>query len=264
MNSTSSVSADEISKFGDMSAHWWDYKQNPLITMNPARVSYMLQVLKDHQGIASTYPLKGKRILDVGCGGGVLSESLARLGGVVVGVDPSEVIASEADHHANRTLDLSTRQRLTYMGGISVEEMDSKATDPFDVICILEVLEHTRDPARIIEAASSLLRPPSGDHMGGVLFVSTINRTLKSYAIAILGAEYIKQAVPIGTHDWNMFYSPQEIGSIMRKAGLVEVDKCGMVISNPLETGICNAPMEWSFDKSDMDVNWIAAYMFKK
>ena len=252
----SSVSKAEVSKFSEFSESWWDPQQNPLIGMNSIRVGYIVDEIKqsstktgasaaDEQSPA----LSGLKALDVGCGGGLLSESLARLGADVVAVDPSETLVEHAKRHAD--LDPRTRS-IDYRGGYTIEQLAEETSDPcFDVICILEVVEHVTDVESILRAAKSLLKPNTGR-----LFVSTLNRTLKSGAVAIVGAEYIMGYLPPGTHDWNQFLSPEEVAELMSGVGLQQIDVQGMVVTKPPFHG----RWEWKLDRHDTDVNWIGTY----
>lgn len=224
-------------------------------------------------------PLNGLKALDVGCGGGLLSESLARLGANVTAIDPSKEVANAAYEHSQ--LDPTIANRIDYRGGTSVEDLaremqiretantctsngqsesESQTSSPlFDVICILEVIEHATDPRSLIESAASLLKKPSTGHPnggdGGILFISTINRTAKSYAIAIVGGEYVTGKLPVGTHDWNQFKSPQEVHSLVGNyCGLREVNLSGMVLKPPF------FDLRWELNTLDTDINWIGAY----
>eukprot|EP00978_Attheya_sp_CCMP212_P048897 scaffold591921_cov59-Attheya_sp.AAC.2 len=251
--------------------------------MNPIRVQYMVELLGQQQqqhhpretaatggqnttneSSSELLPLQGLRALDVGCGGGLLSESLARLGASVTSVDPSIDVARAAMEHSRHDKRTST---IDYRGGMSVEDLahemslqnDSDNNNNallFDVVCILEVIEHATDPHSLMEAATSLLKRPTDEDPGGILFVSTINRTAKSYAIAIVGAEHVTRMVPVGTHSWDTFRSTQEVQAIA--SGLVQIDVCGMVIKPPF------LDMSWRLDPNDTDVNWIGAYQHKK
>jgi 2-polyprenyl-6-hydroxyphenyl methylase / 3-demethylubiquinone-9 3-methyltransferase len=241
----SSVSSSEVSKFSGMSDSWWDPRQNPLIGMNPIRVSYILDTLGGAEGRPGLPPLTGLKALDVGCGGGLLSESLARLGASVTAIDPSRALVRMALDHSQR--DPKTAH-IDYSAGTSIEELGDESK--FDVICILEVLEHATDVDSILHSASSLL------HANGTLFVSTMNRTLKSQIIAIVGAEYVMGYLPPGTHNWNQFMSPQEVDQKMKQVGLQEVDSKGMVLSAPPFDGT----WRWKLSDTDKDVNWIGAY----
>ena len=255
----SSVSEAEVAKFAKFSKTWWDPKINPLVGMNPIRVEYMMQQLPS----ASTNkaknlpPLSGFKALDVGCGGGLLSESLARLGATVTAVDPSTELVEQAQHHAQ--LDRRT-QSIDYRGGWTVEQLaaeqqtiaqeSSNDQQLFDVVCLLEVIEHVTDVDSMLTAVSSLLKPD------GTLFVSTLNRTLKSKAVAIVGAEYVMRYLPPGTHDWNQFRSPDEVQTLVKKVGLEQVDASGMILASPPFFGQWN----WKIDPKDTDINWIGAY----
>lgn len=265
----SSVSDQEVSKFSDMASTWWDSSKNPLIGMNPVRVSFIVDTLKS-QGRLQTdsaktnrnLPLGGLRALDVGCGGGLLSESLARLGADVTAIDPSEDVAAAAREHSRH--DPLTRG-INYRGGISVESlalevesgMDEGEEGRFDVVCMLEVIEHATDQRSILEGAAKLLKRPTSDGgRGGMFFISTINRTAKSYAVTILGAEHIARMLPVGTHNWETYVSPQEAEILVADLGLAPVDVCGMVVKPPF------FDMRWKLDKHDTDINWIGSYSF--
>lgn len=242
---SSSISETEVAKFSELSTTWWDPKENPLIGMNSIRVGYILD------RISSERSLTGKRALDVGCGGGLLSESLARLGATVTAVEPSQELAEQARLHAQ--LDPRTRS-IDYRGGWTVEqlaaEVEGTSAEKFDVICCLEVIEHVTDVDSILSSIQRLLKPD------GKLFLSTINRTTKSKAVAIVGAEYIMRYLPIGTHDWNQFKSPEEVRALVEANGLEEVDIQGMVLTSPPFQG----RWDWALSADDTDINWIGSY----
>ena len=287
--STSSVSEEEVAHFDALASTWWDADRNPLIGMNPTRVSYIVQTLQTAGGgvLGSNVdssavsrptdtshppprPLHGLRALDVGCGGGLLSESLARLGADVTAVDPSIEVANAAREHSQHH---PLTRRIDYRGGMSAEDLvreltivDADVTDAnitaadasahlFDLVCVLEVVEHATDPQSLLDSACQLLRP------GGLLFVSTLNRTAKSYVLAIAGAEHIMRMVPVGTHTWEKFLSPAEVRDLIissEESKMEVVDTCGMVLKLPF------VDMRWTLDRNDTDVNWIGAYRKKK
>jgi ubiquinone biosynthesis O-methyltransferase len=224
---------------------------------------------KEKQRHGIYQPLKGFNALDIGCGGGLTSESLARLGARVTAVDPSVEVAKAAEEHSRME---EATASIQYRGGVSVEDLVFEAKEGgtadadaelhrFDVITVLEVIEHATDPDGLIQTASSLLKKPKRDendgHPGGILFLSTINKTAKSFGIAILGGEYITGQLPIGTHDWNQFKSPKDIEHIMRKYGLEQIDTKGMILKPPFYD------LSWYLHDTDTDVNWIGAYRFR-
>jgi len=190
------------------------------------------------------------KILDVGCGGGILSESLARCGATVTGIDPSPSVISAAKNHAPPSLS------LTYVGPTSIEEFQTQTSAKFDAICILEVLEHTTNPISLISSASKLLHP------GGKLFVSTMNKTLKSHLLAILAAEHVARILPVGTHDWSKFLSPEEVESMANDCGMQQAAVSGMIVDIPslLFSSLDATKFRWRLDPSDVDVNWIGSY----
>ena len=269
--STSSVSEEEVAHFDALASTWWDADRNTLIGMNPTRVSYIVQTLQTAGGRSTSHPpptrpLHGLRALDVGCGGGLLSESLARLGADVTAVDPSIEVANAAREHSQHH---PLTRGIDYRGGMSVEDLvreltvvDADVADAnipaadadahlFDLVCVLEVVEHATDPQSLLDGACQLLRP------GGLLFVSTLNRTAKSYVLAIAGAEHIMRMVPVGTHTWEKFLSPAEVGDLIissEESKMEVVDTCGMVLKPPF------VDMRWTLDRNDTDVNWIGAY----
>jgi ubiquinone biosynthesis O-methyltransferase len=258
-----SVSAAEVEKFGAMQADWWNPRKNPLIAMNAIRVQYIRQQVVAaslrQEGKTprpgSVPPLQALRAVDIGCGGGLLSESLVRLGcEQVTGIDPSVDLLAAAQTHADRTLlDPEVRGRLDYRtttGEVLADKVTSGQEEAYDMVCLLEVIEHVRHPESLLAAASNLLRP------GGLLFVSTMNRTIKSHCLTIVGAEYIMGYLPRGTHDWNLYRSPGEVRQLVDASGLREVDTSGMVLKRPPLLSF-----DWTLDPTDTDVNWIGTYV---
>lgn len=247
----SSVSSAEVDKFSEMDQDWWDPKKNILIPMNTIRVKYIRDMV--HQNLtkhsnASALPLEGFSALDIGCGGGLLSESLARLGATVTGLDPSARLVEAAKQHAA----LHPRTRvIDYHGGKTVEEFaQEQPFQKYDMVCLLEVLEHASDAASLLRASSALLKDD------GLLFLSTINRTIKSHIATILGAEYIMRYIPIGTHNWHEYRSPDEVKHLMHQVGVEQVNVSGMVLTKPPFFG----DWSWKLDPRDTDINWIGTY----
>ncbi|WP_419728699.1 bifunctional 2-polyprenyl-6-hydroxyphenol methylase/3-demethylubiquinol 3-O-methyltransferase UbiG [Lichenicola sp.] len=215
----SSVSPDEIARFGRLAADWWNPRgpMRPLHDMNPLRVGWA------HARLA---PLRNQgpiRLLDLGCGAGLASEAFARLGYDVLGVDASaEAIAAARVHAALEPDALQARGgRLEYRAA-SAEELVAEGRQ-FDAITALEVIEHVTDPAAFLALLASLLRP------GGIIVLSTLNRTWQSLATAKIGAEYVLRLLPAGTHDWNRFITPAELSGLAARAGLRTMDIAGMV-----------------------------------
>jgi 2-polyprenyl-6-hydroxyphenyl methylase/3-demethylubiquinone-9 3-methyltransferase len=212
---TTNVDAVEIDKFSRLAHKWWDKTSEfkPLHDINPLRLGY----IDGHAELA------GKTVLDVGCGGGILSESMAKHGAAeVTGIDMAEKSLKIAKLHAleENVGNISYRH-------IRVEELAAEMPHSFDVVTCMELLEHVPDPAAIIAACAQLVKPD------GMVFFSTINRNPKSYAHAIVGAEYLLGLVPRGTHDWQKFITPAELARMCRQAGLDVVDSKGMTY-NPL------------------------------
>lgn len=198
----------EIAKFSDSAAHWWDKNSEfkSLHDINPLRVNY----------INEKAPLAGKKVIDIGCGGGILSEGMARLGAQVTGIDMSESALKVAKLHA-----IETGMTVDYQH-ITAEEMAQSHAGQFDIVTCLEMLEHVPDPASIVTACAALVKP------GGQVFFSTLNRNMKSYLFAIIGAEYLLKMLPQNTHDFAKFIQPSELAEWSRAAGLVVQDITGM------------------------------------
>ena len=240
MQAASTVDAGEIAKFEAMAADWWDPsgKFKPLHMLNPCRLDYITDQIAAEFGrdLNETRPLAGLRLLDIGCGGGLLCEPMARLGAEVVGADAAERNIPVARIHAEQS-GLAIDYRHT------TAEALAAAGERFDVILNMEVVEHVADPAAYLSACADLLRP------GGLMTTSTINRNPKSSLMAILGAEHVRRWLPRGTHDWRKFITPDELYDLLRQAGLDPVDRTGMVF-NPLA-------WSWSLSAGDLSVNYV-------
>ncbi len=207
------VDPQEVGKFNALASRWWDSTSEfkPLHDINPLRLNY----IDEHAGIA------GKEVLDVGCGGGILSESMAFRGAEVTGIDMAEAALSVAKLHL-----LESGAKVDYQQ-TSVETLASKQPSAFDVVTCMEMLEHVPDPSSVIKSCAMLVKP------GGDIFFSTLNRNAKSYLFAILGAEYILKMLPKGTHDYQKFIRPSELEEWVREAGL-ELKKITGMSYNPL------------------------------
>jgi len=242
------VDLDEIAKFTAMAETWWDAqgKFRPLHRINPVRVSYIIDMVNSHfkdrhgskagdptQNPAATF--KGLSMLDIGCGGGLLAEPLARLGAQVTGIDASERNIGIARAHAEQS-----QVKVTYLP-CAAEDLVS-SPQRFDVVLAMEVIEHVSDPDLFLATTASLLKPD------GLMFVATLNRTAKSYALAIIGAEYVMRWLPRGTHDWRKFMRPSEIAGPLRQAGLTVRDISG-VSYQPLND-------RWLRSR-DLDINYM-------
>jgi len=217
---SSSIDVEEVERFSALAETWWDPKGSmaPLHRLNPARLSFLRQTLAAHFGrdARSLSPFDGLRILDVGCGGGLISEPLARLGAVVTGIDAAEANIAVARAHA-RSADLEIDYRQA-----SAEEL-SAAGERFDAVLALEVVEHVADLDAFLAAAAALVRP------GGAFIASTLNRTPRSLLFAIVGAEYVLGWLPRGTHRWDRFLKPSELAAALRRRGLQARDIRGLV-----------------------------------
>ena len=197
----STINKEEIQKFSNLADEWWDVKGKfkPLHMFNPIRIEYILEKTKEHFNLKNkdSLILEGINVLDIGCGGGLISEPLARLGAKVTGIDASEKNIKVADLHAKKN-----KLNILYLNR-SPEQMDE--SEKFDLILNLEIVEHVDDVNLYIQSCYKLLKK------GGLMFTATLNRTVTSYLKAIIGAEYVLRWLPIGTHDWNKFLKPEEL-----------------------------------------------------
>ena len=217
------INKEEIQKFSDLAEEWWDVKGKfkPLHMFNPIRIEYITEKIKSHFNINKIENnfLKNLNILDVGCGGGLISEPMSRLGGIVTGIDASEKNIRIAQIHARKNnLDIRYLKK-------SPEQLNE--FEKFDVILNLEIIEHVENVNLYIESCYKLLKK------NGIMFTATLNRTLTSYVKAIIGAEYILRWLPIGTHDWNKFIKPEEWEKILTVKGFRTIDIKGLEF-NPL------------------------------
>ncbi|MTI18256.1 bifunctional 2-polyprenyl-6-hydroxyphenol methylase/3-demethylubiquinol 3-O-methyltransferase UbiG [Rhodobacteraceae bacterium RKSG542] len=233
------VDQEEVARFSAMAAEWWDPtgKFRPLHKFSPVRIAYIKEYAAAHFGLDERSPkaLEGLRILDIGCGGGLLSEPMARMGATMVGADPSPVNINVAKIHAEQSgLDIDYRCQ-------TAEEL-AAAGEKFDIVLNMEVVEHVADVPLFMETTASMVKP------GGLMFVATLNRTLKAYTLAIVGAEYVLRWLPKGTHDYNKFVTPDELREPIEKAGMEVYEDCG-VSYNPLLD-------RWSRSR-DLDVNYM-------
>jgi len=225
------VDRAEVAKFEALASRWWDRESEfkPLHDINPLRTNY----IDRHASLA------GKKVLDVGCGGGILSEAMAQRGADVTGIDMGEAPLNIAKLHA-----LESGVTVKYQQ-IPVEQLADEMPATFDIVTCLEMLEHVPDPASIIRACYKLVKP------GGMVFFSTINRNPKAYAMAIIGAEYIMRMLPAGTHDYDKFIKPSELTRWCRAADLSVLDMTGMIY-NPIT-------QKYSLKDQDVDVNYLVA-----
>jgi 2-polyprenyl-6-hydroxyphenyl methylase / 3-demethylubiquinone-9 3-methyltransferase len=234
----STVDPNEIAKFSKLSSEWWDPKGKmaPLHKINPLRLTYIRDAAarKFERNVRSLNCLSGLRILDIGCGAGLLCEPLTRLGAQVIGVDPSASNIAAARLHADKG-HLSIDYRCTTLEGMDVRER-------FDVVLAMEVVEHVSDVGVFLSRCAAMLKP------GGLMVVSTLSRTWKSFAFAIVGAEYILRWLPRGTHRWDKFITPDELAKYLLDNRLVVSEQTGVVYS-PLTD-------KWSLS-SDTDVNYM-------
>ncbi|MBN8977733.1 MAG: bifunctional 2-polyprenyl-6-hydroxyphenol methylase/3-demethylubiquinol 3-O-methyltransferase UbiG [Rhizobiales bacterium] len=240
VSGTSSPSVDpaEIAKFSKLSAEWWDPrgKMAPLHKINPLRLAFIRDAAcrKFDRNARSLTCLEGLRVLDIGCGAGLLCEPLARLGAQVIGVDPSESNIAAAKLHADKS-----HVAIDYRC-ITLEEMDPR--ERFDIVLAMEVVEHVVDVGAFLARCASVLKP------GGLMVVSTLNRTWKSFALAIVGAEYVLRWLPRGTHQWEKFVTPEELAQYLENSRLGITEQAGVVYSPFAD--------RWS-TSSDMEVNYM-------
>ena len=236
------VDPSEIAKFEAMAAEWWDPngKFKPLHMLNPCRLDYITSQIAAEfdRDLKELRPFEGLRILDIGCGGGLLCEPMARLGAEVIGADAAERNIPVAQVHAQQSgLEIDYRH--------TTAEAMAEAGEQFDVVLNMEVVEHVADPLTYLTACKNLLKP------GGLHLCSTINRNPKSFAVAIVGAEYVMRWLPKGTHEWSKFITPEELFALLREAGLGPVDRKGFVF-NPIS-------WQWSLSDRDLSVNYVTA-----
>ena len=226
----SNVDQSEIDKFSALAHRWWDPTSEfkPLHAINPLRLGW----------IESIATLAGKKVLDVGCGGGILAESLSKAGGIVTGIDLSNKALKVAELHQ-----LESNTSVQYRS-ISAEDLAKQEPENYDVVTCMEMLEHVPDPSSVVHACATLCKP------GGSIFFSTLNRNPKSYLFAIIGAEYILKLLPKGTHEYDKFIKPSELANFTRQAGL-ELNEIKGMTYNPL-TQIYRLG-------SDTDVNYMIA-----
>ncbi len=206
------IDAAEVSKFEELAARWWDTDSEfkPLHDINPLRLNF----INEYAG-----GISGKQVVDIGCGGGILSESMAVCGANVVGIDAGKAPLTVARLHALESgVDIDYRH-------LTAEQLAEEAPESFDVVTCMEMLEHVPDPASVLQACARLVKP------GGHVFLSTINRTAKAYAFAIIGAEYLLKMLPKGTHDYQKFIRPSELEAWAREAGLTFKQMRGMSYS---------------------------------
>ena len=238
----STVDDHEVAKFEAMAAEWWDPngKFKPLHMLNPCRLEYITRQIAGEFSLdrSAAKPFAGLRLLDIGCGGGLLSEPMARLGATVVGVDAAERNIPVAQAHAAQSgLDIDYRHNTA--------EALAAAGEQFDIVLNMEVVEHVADPLAYLTACAQLLKS------GGLHICSTLNRNPKSFMMAIVGAEHVMRWLPKGTHEWSKFITPDELFDLLSKSGVTPVDRKGMVF-NPIT-------WSWSLSDRDLSVNYVTA-----
>lgn len=235
-----SIDPAEVEKFSSIAAEWWDPKGKfrPLHRFNPVRLGFIRDTIEAHFALkpGAKRPLEGLRLLDIGCGGGLVSEPMARLGADVTAVDASEANIKTAMTHA-----AEGGLKIDFRAG-TVEGLLEAGEPPFDVVLNLEVVEHVANPDQFLADCAALVKP------GGLMIAATINRTTKAFALAIVGAEYVLRWLPAGTHEFEKFLKPEEIARAVSKAGLEPMDPQGVSYS-PLRD-------EWRLTR-DTKVNYM-------
>ena len=238
----STIDPAEVAKFEAMANEWWDLegKFKPLHMLNPCRLDYINEqiAIEFNKDLTQNLPFKGLRILDIGCGGGLLCEPMARLGASVVGADAASGNIPVAQIHARQS-DLEIDYRHT-----TAEALADRG-EKFDVVLNMEVVEHVAGPPTYLLACQKLLKP------GGLHICSTLNRNPKSFLFAIIGAEWVMRWLPKGTHDWNKFITPDELFALLTEAGLLPVDRKGFVFDK--------IRWSWSLSATDLSVNYVTA-----
>ena len=236
----STIDPDEVERFSRIADEWWDPtgKFAPLHRLNPVRLGYIRDraAARWKRDPLVGLPLAGLSLLDIGCGGGLICEPMARLGATVTGIDAAERNISVADLHARR-------QELTIDYRAATAETLARSGLRFDIVLALEIVEHVADVDLFLEACGQLVRP------GGLIFLSTLNRTAKAWALAIAGAEYLLRWLPRGTHDWRKFLRPSEVVRGLG-AGDIAAQEIVGIVYNPLSR-------TWSLSKNDLDVNYM-------
>jgi len=236
------VDPDEIARFNAMAEQWWDPDGplKPLHRLNPCRLGYVVDQIAVQHGRDPKVrrPFAGLRVLDIGCGGGLMTEPMARLGAWAVGADAGEENIAVAKAHAEM-MELDIDYRVT-----SAEAL-AAAGEVFDVVLNMEVIEHVSDPQLFLDACARLVKP------GGIMLTSTINRTAKAWAMAILAAERVLRWLPPGTHEWQKFITKDELFAMLGEAGLEPVDAKGFVFDAVNWT--------WQISATDLDVNYVTA-----
>ncbi len=237
---TSSIDPEEVAQFSRIAAEWWDPKGKfkPLHEINPVRIGYIKQQIAQHFGkdADAIRALEGLSLLDIGCGGGLICEPMHRMGADITGIDASEENIKTARTHAEQ-------------GGLEIDYRATTAEDllttgaQFDVVLALEIVEHVADAESFIASCAGLVKS------GGLLIMSTMNRTPQSYLKAIIGAEYVLRLLPRGTHSWQKFLRPAEMLESMQSAGLAHVHSTGMTL-NPFK-------WQWRLDEKDLQVNYL-------
>ena len=234
---TNTINKKEIEKFSKIAEEWWNPngKFKPLHKFNPIRIKYIKENIESDLNIKNKYkPLNGLSVLDIGCGGGLLSEPMARLGAKVVGIDASDRNIKVAKYHLKKS-----KLKIKYLN-TSPESL--KTSEKFDIILNMEIVEHVENVNFFIKQSSKFLKK------SGIMFIATLNQTLKSYIFAIIGAEYILQWLPVGTHDWNKFVKPETLTNICKK-NYLDLKKINGMTFNPILN-------KWSVS-DDKSVNYI-------
>ena len=237
---SSTLDEEEVARFARLGGEWWDANGpfEPLHRLNPVRLTYIRDRLCSRFGRdpKAAKSLAGLSVLDIGCGGGLVAEPLARLGALVTGIDPGEEAIAAAKGHAEGS-------GLTIRYEVAAAEDLAARGESYDTVLLLEVVEHVPDVPAFLRTVVPLVKPE------GLMILSTLNRTLKAYALAIVGAEYILRWLPVGTHQWDRFVTPEELRSALRGAGLTLTDTTGMIY-DPFAD-------EWRLG-ADTDVNYLA------